>query len=276
MMSLNASRTSVRRAAAPVRAVRARAEETKTPEAPPQAPEAPITPEQPTNLTSAVTENAPSTSRGVVQEAKDTIKPRVNELRRQQLSQGTTSFESIMKFTGPVRFRVCCLLRAGLRCVSADVAAAISLASLHACAAACCLARATLIIKCRVQAPELINGRLAMFGFFAAMCAEITSKETAFQQFTDAPAAVLAFAVLITVASIVPIVRGSAVLDDGAGEGLKFGSFNVTNECASIALDISTCLNTTLLFVWVLLVSFGCTTQLLSTLPFPGSCSCCS
>lgn len=81
-------------------------------------------------------------------------------------------------------------------------------------------------------APELINGRLAMFGFFAAMCAEITSKETAFQQFTDAPVAVLAFAVLITVASIVPIVRGSAVLDDGAGEGLKFGSFNVTNEYA--------------------------------------------
>lgn len=86
MMSLNASRTSVRRAAAPVRAVRARAEETK-------APEAPVTPEQPTNLTAGITENAPSTSRGVIQDAKDTVKPRVNELRRQQLSQGTTSFE---------------------------------------------------------------------------------------------------------------------------------------------------------------------------------------
>ena len=79
-------------------------------------------------------------------------------------------------------------------------------------------------------APELVNGRLAMLGFFAAVSAEIMSHETVLQQFADAPGAVLSVSGLFILASIIPIIRGSAVLDDGAGEGLKFGSFNVTNE----------------------------------------------
>lgn len=79
-------------------------------------------------------------------------------------------------------------------------------------------------------APELVNGRLAMLGFFAAMSAELISHETVLQQFADAPGQVLAASALFLAASVVPIIRGSAVLDDGAGEGLRFGSFNVTNE----------------------------------------------
>jgi Chlorophyll A-B binding protein len=79
-------------------------------------------------------------------------------------------------------------------------------------------------------APELVNGRLAMLAFLAGISAEIASHETIYQQFADAPVPILAAAAVIIVASIVPIVRGSAVLDDGAGEGLKIGSFNVTNE----------------------------------------------
>jgi hypothetical protein len=86
------------------------------------------------------------------------------------------------------------------------------------------------IMKFTGPAPELINGRLAMFGFFAAMCAEITSQETAFQQFLDAPKAVVGFALLITVASIIPMVKGTKLLDDGGGEGLRFGAFNLTSE----------------------------------------------
>ena len=80
-----------------------------------------------------------------------------------------------------------------------------------------------------MQAPELINGRLAMVGFFAAISAEITSHETIFTQFGDAKPQILAFSVLITIASIIPIVRGSAIFDDGGGEGFRPG-FNITNE----------------------------------------------
>jgi hypothetical protein len=79
-------------------------------------------------------------------------------------------------------------------------------------------------------APELVNGRLAMLGFTAAMSAELTSHETFFQQFSDAPGPILAISILLIVASLIPIIRGSSVLDDGAGEGLRPGSFNVTNE----------------------------------------------
>lgn len=67
-------------------------------------------------------------------------------------------------------------------------------------------------------APELINGRLAMLGFTAAMAAELTSQETAFSQFLRAPGTILAVSGLIIVASLIPIVRGTKTLDDGKGE----------------------------------------------------------
>ena len=79
-------------------------------------------------------------------------------------------------------------------------------------------------------APELINGRLAMLGFTAAMGAECTSQETFVQQFSDAPVTILAVSALLVVASLIPMVRGSAILDDGGGEGVRPGGFNITNE----------------------------------------------
>lgn len=79
-------------------------------------------------------------------------------------------------------------------------------------------------------APELINGRLAMLGFTAAMAAECTSQETFVQQFSDAPLTILAVSALLIVASLIPMVRGSAILDDGGGEGVRPGGFNITNE----------------------------------------------
>lgn len=79
-------------------------------------------------------------------------------------------------------------------------------------------------------APELINGRLAMLGFTAAMAAECTSQETFVQQFADAPGTILAVSTLFIIASIIPIVRGCAVTDDGGGEGVRPGGFNLTNE----------------------------------------------
>lgn len=63
--------------------------------------------------------------------------------------------------------------------------------------------------------------RIISPGAPAGLSAEVVSHETLFQQFKDAPGPVLAVSAVIIVATIIPIVRGSAVLDDGAGEGLK-------------------------------------------------------
>ena len=75
-----------------------------------------------------------------------------------------------------------------------------------------------------------------MWGFFAAVGAEVATHQTVLQQFKAAPGLVLAFSAIIAVASFVPLVRGTKWLDDGFGEeqqkglsGVRFG-FNVTNE----------------------------------------------
>ena len=81
----------------------------------------------------------------------------------------------------------------------------------------------------KLRFAELINGRLAMVGFFAAISAEASSHVSLGQQLRDAPLAVVGFSVLITIASIIPMVRGSAIFDDGGGEGFRIGAFNVTN-----------------------------------------------
>lgn len=79
-------------------------------------------------------------------------------------------------------------------------------------------------------APELINGRLAMVGFTAAVGAEVSSHQTVAKQFADAPGAILAVSILLTAASLIPIIRGNAVMDEGVGEGIRPGAINVTNE----------------------------------------------
>ena len=67
---------------------------------------------------------------------------------------------------------------------------------------------------------ELVNGRLAMLGFAAALSAELVSHVSVFEQFKQAAGPIFVVGAIIALASIVPIVRGTDQLDDGAGEGI--------------------------------------------------------
>ena len=60
------------------------------------------------------------------------------------------------------------------------------------------------------SAPEIINGRLAMLGFVAALGAEFASQETVVQQVAEGPK-VLIFGtfLLFTIASLIPILKGA-------------------------------------------------------------------
>merc|ERR1712032_305796 len=57
-------------------------------------------------------------------------------------------------------------------------------------------------------APELINGRVCMGAFVAAVGAELATHETVAQQFADAPLASAAFFSIIYLASFIPSIRG--------------------------------------------------------------------
>jgi hypothetical protein len=60
------------------------------------------------------------------------------------------------------------------------------------------------------SAPEIINGRLAMLGFLAAMGAEFASQETVAQQVSEGPKALIfGTFLLFIVASLVPILKGT-------------------------------------------------------------------
>lgn len=56
-------------------------------------------------------------------------------------------------------------------------------------------------------APEIINGRLAMIAFVAALGAELSSGESVLKQFSEAPAGILATFVLFSAASLIPIFK---------------------------------------------------------------------
>lgn len=56
-------------------------------------------------------------------------------------------------------------------------------------------------------APELINGRLAMLGFVAAVGAELATGETVFSQVKDAPAAIFITFLLFIAASLFPAFK---------------------------------------------------------------------
>lgn len=67
-------------------------------------------------------------------------------------------------------------------------------------------------------APELINARLAMLAFVAALGAELATGEPVVQQFKDQPVLVVAAAALFAWASLVPILLGkSGDYDKGVG-----------------------------------------------------------
>jgi len=57
--------------------------------------------------------------------------------------------------------------------------------------------------------PETANGRLAMLGFVAALGAEVASGKTTLAQFGDAPAAIIATAVIFSLASLAPVLKGA-------------------------------------------------------------------
>lgn len=58
-------------------------------------------------------------------------------------------------------------------------------------------------------APELINGRLAMLGIFAAIFAELSSGESVLRQFADEPTGIILAAVTFSVASLIPLFNST-------------------------------------------------------------------
>jgi hypothetical protein len=58
-------------------------------------------------------------------------------------------------------------------------------------------------------APELINGRLAMLAFVAAVGAELSTGESVLRQFGEAPVFVVLAGVLFTAASLIPMFNGA-------------------------------------------------------------------
>ena len=59
-------------------------------------------------------------------------------------------------------------------------------------------------------APEVINGRLAMLGFVAALGAELSSGETVLKQFGEIPGPMIFVFALFTTASLVPYVKNGS------------------------------------------------------------------
>ena len=57
--------------------------------------------------------------------------------------------------------------------------------------------------------PELINGRLAMLGFVAAVGAELSSHESVLRQLADEPTGIAAVFGLIIAGSLAPLLLGS-------------------------------------------------------------------
>jgi hypothetical protein len=57
-------------------------------------------------------------------------------------------------------------------------------------------------------APEIINGRLAMMGFIAAVGAEIASGEPVLRQWAEEPTGIAAFFLLIIAGSLAPMFLG--------------------------------------------------------------------
>lgn len=77
-----------------------------------------------------------------------------------------------------------------------------------------------------IRPQETINGRLSMLGLLAAVGAELSTGESALTQFQDATPIVLATWALISVASLVPLLRG-------ADPTAAFGPLTHTAEMAN-------------------------------------------
>ena len=59
------------------------------------------------------------------------------------------------------------------------------------------------------KAPEIINGRLAMIAFVAALGAELASGDSVLRQFGESPVGVVLTVVTFTAASLIPLLSGA-------------------------------------------------------------------
>ena len=76
------------------------------------------------------------------------------------------------------------------------------------------------------SAPEVVNGRLAMLGFAAALGAELSTGESVVQQVLDAPFFVHGLSAVFVLASFMPRFRGGSL----SPEGKSFGPFRASAE----------------------------------------------
>lgn len=63
-------------------------------------------------------------------------------------------------------------------------------------------------------APEIINGRLAMLGFAAAVGAELFSGKPLATQFSQTPGPVIAISIVFACASLIPMIRGANLKEE--------------------------------------------------------------
>lgn len=77
------------------------------------------------------------------------------------------------------------------------------------------------------EAPETINGRLAMLGFVSAVAAELTTQESIAQQFVQAPDPILLTFSIFTLASFVTISKYEGL---SLGENAPFFNRNVSSR----------------------------------------------
>lgn len=71
-------------------------------------------------------------------------------------------------------------------------------------------------------APEIINGRLSMLAFVAAVGAELATGKTIMEQFALAPVPIIGFSALFAVATLIPIVKGVPRYDASHFGGISF------------------------------------------------------
>lgn len=80
--------------------------------------------------------------------------------------------------------------------------------------------------------PEIINGRLCMLAFVAAVGAELSTGESVLQQFKDSPFLIITVAALFAWASLVPVLLGKK--SDSTSVGIFRPSAELLNGRAAM------------------------------------------
>lgn len=82
-------------------------------------------------------------------------------------------------------------------------------------------------------APEVINGRLAMLGFVAAIGAEISTGESLFSQISEAPTGILLTFITIAIASLLPMTA-NVKPEDKSGSFWSAGAEVINGRAAML------------------------------------------